>query len=295
MADNYIERQQEQYEARKAAWKQAQKYGKKKSTTVHSAESASCTPMTSKSSPSKRRVFITGGAEGIGKAIVEAFCLSGDQVAFCDINEIAGQETAKATGSIFHKVDVSDKDVLESCMQRILSEWNDIDIIVNNVGISQFSSITETSVEDFDKILSINLRPVFITSRLLAIHRKEQSSPNPYGRIINICSTRYLMSESGSEGYAASKGGIYSLTHALALSLSEWNITVNSIAPGWIQTHDYDQLRPEDHSQHPSRRVGKPEDIARMCLFLCRDENDFINGENITIDGGMTKKMIYTE
>ena len=295
MADNYIEKQQELYEARKAAWKQAQKYGKKKSTTVHPVKSASCTPMASKPETSSKRVFITGGAEGIGKAIVEAFCLSGDQVAFCDINETAGQETAKATGSIFHKVDVSDKDALESCMQRILSEWNDIDIIINNVGISQFSSITETSVEDFDKILSINLRPVFITSRLLAIHRKEQSSPNPYGRIINICSTRYLMSESGSEGYAASKGGIYSLTHALALSLSEWNITVNSIAPGWIQTHDYDQLRPEDHSQHPSRRVGKPEDIARMCLFLCEENNDFINGENITIDGGMTKKMIYLE
>ena len=295
MADNYIEKQQELYEARKAAWKQAQKYGKKKSTTVHPVKSASCTPMASKPETSSKRVFITGGAEGIGKAIVEVFCLSGDQVAFCDINEIAGQETAKATGSIFHKVDVSDKDALESCMQRILSEWNDIDIIINNVGISQFSSITETSVEDFDKILSINLRPVFITSRLLAIHRKEQSSPNLYGRIINICSTRYLMSEPGSEGYAASKGGIYSLTHALALSLSEWNITVNSIAPGWIQTHDYDQLQPEDHSQHPSRRVGKPEDIARMCLFLCEENNDFINGENITIDGGMTKKMIYLE
>ena len=295
MADNYIEKQQELYEARKAAWKQAQKYGKKKSTTVHPVKSASCTPMASKPETSPKREFITGGAEGIGKAIVEAFCLSGDQVAFCDINETAGQETAKATGSIFHKVDVSDKDALESCIQRILSEWNDIDIIVNNVGISQFSSITETSVEDFDKILSINLRPVFITSRLLAIHRKEQSSPNPYGRIINICSTRYLMSEPGSEGYAASKGGIYSLTHALALSLSEWNITVNSIAPGWIQTHDYDQLQPVDHSQHPSRRVGKPEDIARMCLFLCEENNDFINGENITIDGGMTKKMIYLE
>ena len=180
-------------------------------------------------------------------------------------------------------------------MQQILDEWKDIVIVINNVGISKFSSITETSVEDFDKILSVNLRPVFITSRLLAIHRKAQSDSNPYGRIINICSTRYLMSEPGSEGYAASKGGIYSLTHALALSLSEWNITVNSIAPGWIQTQNYDQLRPEDHSQHPSRRVGKPEDIARMCLFLCRDENDFINGENITIDGGMTKKMIYTE
>ena len=115
-------------------------------------------------------------------------------------------------------------------MQQILDEWKDIDIVINNVGISKFSSITETSVEDFDKILSVNLRPVFITSRLLAIHRKAQSDSNPYGRIINICSTRYLMSEPGSEGYAASKGGIYSLTHALALSLSEWNITVNSIA-----------------------------------------------------------------
>ena len=132
-------------------------------------------------------------------------------------------------------------------MQHILKEWGDIDIIVNNVGISKFSPITETSVEDFDKILSINLRPVFITSRALAIHRKGLSTPNVYGRIINICSTRYLMSESGSEGYAASKGGIYSLTHALATSLSEWNITVNSIAPGWIQTQNYDQLRPEDH------------------------------------------------
>ncbi len=295
MADNYIERQQEQYEARKAAWKQAQKYGKKKPTTVRPAESKSHTSTVSKPEDSKRRVFITGGAEGIGKAIVEAFCLVGNQVAFCDINETSGQETAKATGAIFHKVDVSDKNALENCMQTILAEWNDIDIIVNNVGISKFSSITETSVEDFDKILSINLRPVFITSRLLAIHRKAQSSPNPYGRIINICSTRYLMSEPGSEGYAASKGGIYSLTHALALSLSEWNITVNSIAPGWIQTHDYDQLQPVDHSQHPSRRVGKPEDIARMCLFLCEENNDFINGENITIDGGMTKKMIYIE
>ena len=295
MADNYIERQQEQYEARKAAWKQARKYGKKRPATVRPAESKPHTSTVSKPEDSKRRVFITGGAEGIGKAIVEAFCRAGNQVAFCDINETSGQETARTIGAIFHRVDVSDKNALESCMQAILTEWNDIDIIVNNVGISEFSSITETSVEDFDKILSINLRPVFITSRLLAIHRKKRPSPNPYGRIINICSTRYLMSEPGCEGYAASKGGIYSLTHALALSLSEWNITVNSIAPGWIQTHNYDQLQPKDHSQHPSRRVGKPEDIARMCLFLCEENNDFINGENITIDGGMTKKMIYTE
>lgn len=180
-------------------------------------------------------------------------------------------------------------------MAQLFREWGDIDIIINNAGISEFSPITETDVEDFDKILSVNLRPAFITSRQLAIHRKSQAAPPAYGRIINICSTRYLMSEPGSEGYAASKGGIYSLTHALALSLAEYHITVNCISPGWIQTANYDQLKPEDHAQHPSGRVGRPEDIARLCLFLCREENDFINGENITVDGGMTKKMIYIE
>lgn len=295
MADNYIEKQQEQYEARKAAWQQAQKYGKKKTTVTNQVKSTPATEAISKLESSQRRVFVTGGADGIGKAIVEAFCQASCQVAFCDNNKTEGLQTAKETGAKFYPVDVSDKDALESCMQSILAEWGDMDVIINNVGISKFSPITETSVEDFDKILSVNLRPVFITSRLLAIHRKAQSSASSYGRIINICSTRYLMSEPGSEGYAASKGGIYSLTHALALSLSEWNITVNSIAPGWIQTHDYDQLRTEDHAQHPSKRVGKPVDIARMCLFLCQEENNFVNGENITIDGGMTKRMIYIE
>ena len=287
MADNYIEKQREEYEARKAAWEKARKYGK----PAIRQQNKSVPPITEK----KKRVFVTGGAEGIGKAIVQAFCNAGYRVAFCDKNETAGQQLGKETGTVFYQVDVSDQESLERCMQRIFLVWGDIDIIVNNAGISKFSPITETSIDDFDNILSVNLRPAFITSRLLAIHRKSQPSRNPFGRIINICSTRYLMSEPGSEGYAASKGGIYSLTHALAVSLSEWHITVNSIAPGWIQNHDYEQLRTEDHTQHPSGRVGKPEDIARMCLFLSQEENDFINGENITIDGGMTKKMIYVE
>lgn len=287
MADNYIEKQREEYEARKAAWEKARKYGK----PAISQQNKSVPPITEK----KKRVFVTGGAEGIGKAIVQAFCNAGYRVAFCDKNETSGQQLAKETGTVFYQVDVSDQESLERCMQRIFLVWGDIDIIVNNAGISKFSPITETSIDDFDNILSVNLRPAFITSRLLAIHRKSQPSRNPFGRIINICSTRYLMSEPGSEGYAASKGGIYSLTHALAVSLSEWHITVNSIDRGWIQNHDYEQLRTEDHTQHPSGRVGKPEDIARMCLFLSQEENDFINGENITIDGGMTKKMIYVE
>lgn len=275
MADNYLENKYAEYQARKT--------------------SGSRTGQSTKPPHKTRRVFITGGAGGIGKAIVKAFRAAGHRVAFCDKNEALGKETALQTGTKFYLVDVSDKDALENCERQIIEEWGDIDVIINNVGISQFSPITRTSVEDFDRILSINLRPAFITSRQLALHRQSLDTPNPYGRIINICSTRYLMSEPGSEGYAASKGGIYSLTHALAVSLSEWHITVNSIAPGWVQNQDYDQLRPADHAQHPSRRVGKPEDIARMCLFLCQEENDFINGENITIDGGMTKKMIYLD
>lgn len=278
MADNYIERQFEQYQAKKAAWK-----GSTKHTTP-------------KEKQNSKRVFVTGGASGIGKAIVKAFRQEGCPVAFCDKNETMGLQTAKETGAAFYPVDVQNKEALESCMLKIFKKWGDIDILINNAGVSQFSSLTETSVEDFDQILSNNLRPVFITSRFLAIHRKAQTLlPQQYGRIINICSTRYLMSEPGSEAYAASKGGVYSLTHALALSLADQHITVNSISPGWIQTQKYESLRPEDHMQHPSGRVGKPEDIARMCLFLCQEENDFINGENITIDGGMTKKMIYSE
>lgn len=228
MADNYLENKYAEYQARKT--------------------SCTRTGHTTKTLHKTRRVFITGGAEGIGKAIVRAFRGAGHRVAFCDKNETLGKETALQTGTQFHLVDVSDKTALEDCLRKIIEEWGDIDIIINNAGVSRFSLITETSVEDFDKILSINLRPAFITSRQLALHRQSLDTPNPYGRIINICSTRYLMSEPGSEGYAASKGGIYSLTHALALSLSEWHITVNSIAPGWIQNNNYDQLRPEDHA-----------------------------------------------
>jgi NAD(P)-dependent dehydrogenase (short-subunit alcohol dehydrogenase family) len=115
------------------------------------------------------------------------------------------------------------------------------------------------------------------------------------GAIVNIASTRALMSEPNSEAYAASKGGILSLTHALAVSLAGDHIRVNAISPGWIETGDYGKLRQIDHAQHPAGRVGKPDDIARACLYLCHDENDFITGTNIVIDGGMTRKMIYVE
>lgn len=242
-----------------------------------------------------RRVFITGGANGIGRVLVESFCHAGCRVAFCDCDRVAGDCTALESGARFFPLDVCDAEVLEACLQGLFAEWGDLDVVINNVGISLFSPIEQTSISDFDRILATNLRPVFITSRALARHRRSLPSPNPYGRIINISSTRHLMSEPGSEGYAASKGGICSLTHALALSLAPLHVTVNAVSPGWIEHADYAGLRSEDHTQHPSGRVGRPEDIARVCLFLCMEHNDFIDGENITVDGGMTRKMIYLE
>ena len=245
--------------------------------------------------------LVTGASRGIGAAIASKLASLGCDVAINYAGNIQKAEetlnSVKAYGvnAQIYQANVANYEEVEAMTKQIIKDFGHLDIIINNAGISEFSPITETSVEDFDKILSINLRPVFITSRTLALHRKSQAENHPYGRIINICSTRYLMSEPGSESYAASKGGIYSLTHALALSLADFHITVNCISPGWIQTNDYERLRPEDHAQHPSRRVGKPEDIARMCLFLCQEENDFINGQNIIIDGGMTKKMIYIE
>jgi NAD(P)-dependent dehydrogenase (short-subunit alcohol dehydrogenase family) len=244
---------------------------------------------------SMRRVFVTGAGHGIGRAIVEAFVEAGDRVAFCDIDVVRCEAVAQETGARFFVLDVCDKCALEGAVQTLLDEWGDLDIIVNNVGVGGFESITEATVENFERVINTNLRSVFITSRMLAIHRKVMGCVNSYGRIVNLCSTRYLQSEAGTEAYAASKGGVWSLTHALAVSLSPYNITVNCIAPGWISVNEDEVLRAEDHAFHLSRRVGRAEDIARTCIFLCEPGSDFINGECITVDGGVTKKMIYPE
>ena len=282
MADNYLEKKFEEYAAKKAG----------KPVPRRVAPTSNRPGVVNVKFP-RRRVLVTGGASGIGRAIVKQLCEAGCQVAFCDINANAGQATAEALGAQFHHTDVRDARQLEQCMEHIFHKWGDIDIIINNVGVSEFTPIEECSIEQFDSVIATNLRPVFITSRKLALWRRSLPLPRHYGRIINICSTRWQQSEPASEAYAASKGGILSLTHALAMSLADLHITVNSISPGWIATDNYDRLTDADHRQHPSGRVGKPDDIARTCLFICLENNDFLNGENITIDGGMTKKMIY--
>lgn len=281
MADNYLERKMEEYRSGKGGRRIVYK------------SSAGVKPGTICVKFPARRVFVTGGASGIGRAIVEAFRRADCRVAFCDNDTRNGNGTAQATGARFYPVDVTDSHALEDCMEHIIGDWGDIDVIVNNVGVGSFAPLAETAVEDFDRVIATNLRPVFVTARKLAIHRQSMAECSDYGRIINICSTRYCMSEAGTEAYSASKGGVFSLTHALAASLAPLHVTVNAISPGWIETGDYDRLTDAEHRQHPSGRVGRPDDIARMCIFLASPDNDFVNGENIVIDGGMTRKMIY--
>lgn len=242
-----------------------------------------------------RRVLVTGGASGIGRAIVEAYCKAGCRVAFVDNDTEAGRSTASATGSRFIPLDVADAEALVREIEALIHVWGDLDIIVNNVGISRFTPLEECSVEEFDRTMAVNLRPVFVTARTLARYRRAQlqSVRNPYGRIINIASTRAFQSVPGTEAYSASKGGVVALTHALMMSLAPLSVTVNAISPGWIVTDPEEQLSEADHAQYPSGRAGTPADVARLCLWLSLPDNNFINGENITLDGGMTRRMQY--
>jgi NAD(P)-dependent dehydrogenase (short-subunit alcohol dehydrogenase family) len=240
-------------------------------------------------------VLVTGGANGIGKAIVEEYAKNNAIVVVADIDEERGvllQEkwTNLNKKVLFYKTDFSKPDSILTMMNFIINKYKNLDILINNAGVSKFQDPLELSTDDWDYILNVNLRSVFITSKEMAKNMK-----NKGGNIVNIASTRAFMSEEGTLAYSASKGGIVALTHSLAISFSKYNIKVNCISPGWIQNIDYNNLTKEDHTQHPSNRVGKPNDIARACIFLTNEENDFINGENIIIDGGITKKMIYSE
>jgi NAD(P)-dependent dehydrogenase (short-subunit alcohol dehydrogenase family) len=239
-------------------------------------------------------VVVTGAGRGIGFAVASLYAAHGAHVVVAEQNREAGEAAVRAIAAaggtaVFHPVDVSVPAEIEGLMRMVQSRWNRLDILVNNAGISQWASPYELSVEEWDRILNTNLRSVFLCSREAAKLMRQSGG----GSIINIASTRAHMSEPHSEAYAASKGGILALTHALAVSLGPDGIRVNAISPGWIETGDYAVLRPEDHHQHPAGRVGKPEDIARACLFLTGDGSDFVTGAELVIDGGMTRKMIY--
>lgn len=245
--------------------------------------------------------IVTGGGQGIGKAIAKRFLAEGFSVAIAEIDQAAGKETEaelKPLGSIkFIHTDVSDEASVQALIRETETSFARLDVLVNNAAWAdpENSPITELSLENWNKIISINLTGAFLcTKHSVPLLRKNQ------GTIINIASTRALMSEPNTEAYSASKGGILTLTHALAMSLGP-EIRVNCISPGWIEVSDWKkqpirhppQLTEQDHQQHPVGRVGQPEDIASFVFYLTSPEAGFITGANFVIDGGMTKKMIY--
>lgn len=239
-------------------------------------------------------VIITGSGRGIGRCIAEAFAAEGSKVVVAEKDPETGSETERLINSsggeaFFISTDVGIPGAVTSMARLVAEKYGRIDVLINNAGVGIWKSPLDIAVEEWDAVAATNLRGTFLCARETARLMKDTGG----GCIINIASTRAFMSEPGSEAYAASKGGIVTLTHALAASLAPYRIRVNCISPGWIETGDYGALREEDHKQHLSGRVGRPSDIAGACLFLAADGNEFINGENIIIDGGMTRKMIY--
>jgi NAD(P)-dependent dehydrogenase (short-subunit alcohol dehydrogenase family) len=239
-------------------------------------------------------VIVTGAGKGIGKCIAATYASRGATVVLAEKDDISGNETEKSISEsggtvVFIKTDVCKPEEIIELLRKSIDLFGTIDILINNSAISKWISPYELTVEEWDEIINTNLRSVFLCSREAAKIMKLHGS----GSIVNISSTRAFMSEPNSEAYAATKGGIVALTHAMAASFAADHIQVNCISPGWIETGDYSQLKETDHKQHLSGRVGKPEDIAMACLYLTSEGNEFINGTNITIDGGMTRKMIY--
>lgn len=216
---------------------------------------------------------ITGGANGIGKCIAEEFKKNGAEVVIID----------KAPGEHFVG-DIADKSVLETFVENVIKKYGNIDYLINNA-LPLMRGINECSYEEFQYALSVGVTAPFYLAKLFMPHF------NNDGSIINISSSRDRMSQPQTESYTAAKGGISALTHALAVSLAG-KVRVNSISPGWIDT-SYNVYDGADAVQQPAGRVGNPMDIANMVLFLCSDKAGFITGENICIDGGMTKLMIY--
>lgn len=216
---------------------------------------------------------ITGGAHGIGKTIAEEFKKQGAQVCVIDIKE----------GDHFVG-DLSKKEVLEQFAAYVVENYGHVDYLINNA-LPIMRGLDSCTYEEFNYAMAVGVTAPFYLTKLFAPHLAKGAS------IINISSSRDRMSQPNTESYTAAKGGIAALTHAMAVSLAG-KARVNSISPGWIDT-DFTEYEGPDATQQPAGRVGNPLDIANMVLFLCSDKAGFITGENICIDGGMTKQMIY--
>ena len=218
-------------------------------------------------------VVVTGGAKGIGRAIAEEFRKAGAIVCVIDLLE-----------NDYYPGDLAEQAVLENFARRVIADYGHLDYLINNA-LPLMKGLDTCSYEEFNYALRVGVTAPFYLTKLFAPYFA------PGAAIVNLSSSRDRMSQPQTESYTAAKGGISALTHALAVSL-QGKVRVNSISPGWIETQGATWEGP-DAAQHPAGRVGTPLDIAHMVLFLCSDKAGFITGENICIDGGMTRQMIY--
>lgn len=225
-------------------------------------------------------VVITGGTQGIGRCTAEMFRSAGAKVCVIDLQD----KPSNLEVDLYFKGNISQEEVLCQFADAVLSKYRRIDYLVNNA-LPLFKGIAECTYDEFNYALRVGVTAPFMLTKLF------MNSFNNGAAVVNISSSRDRMSQPQSESYTAAKGGIAALTHALAVSLSG-KVRVNSISPGWIETKGAVYEGP-DASQHPAGRVGRPEDIANAVLFLCSERAGFITGENICVDGGMTKLMIY--
>jgi NAD(P)-dependent dehydrogenase (short-subunit alcohol dehydrogenase family) len=246
---------------------------------------------------------VTGGGQGIGKGIVKRLLEDGMSVVIAEIDEEAGREAEfqfKSRGPVFFvQTDVRDEESVKNCVDFTIREFSRLDALVNNAGLAHAvqGQVEELKLEDWNCMISTHLTGTFLCTKHACPHLRRIR-----GSIVNVASTRAYQSEPNTEAYAAAKGGIVALTHALAISLGP-DVRVNCIAPGWIDVRAWKKgaqgsqldLRPIDHSQHPVGRVGKPEDIAALAAFLLSDQAGFITGQTFIVDGGMTRKMIYVD
>lgn len=216
---------------------------------------------------------VTGGSQGIGKCICEKFRKAGAKVCVIDLLDNG-----------YFVGDLADKNTLESFAKKVIADYGHVDFLINNAA-PKMCGIKSGSYEDFEYALKVGVTAPFYLSKLFMHYFAKGAS------IVNISSSRDRMSQPETESYTAAKGGISALTHALSVSLAG-KVRVNSISPGWID-NNYTVYEGVDAMQHPAGRVGNPPDIANMVLYLCSDMAGFITGENICIDGGMTKQMIY--
>ncbi len=251
----------------------------------------------------KKTVIVTGGAQGIGRGICEAFAKEGARVLCVDVNEETGtalaqdQEAAGKGEIVFQKADVSSNDGCRTVVEKVLTNWGGVDILCNNVGIQPHDSYLpahELPIEAWDRILDVNLKSFFLMTRLCIPEMKNRGG----GVIVNTASVQGLQSMKGVSAYAASKGGILSLTRQLALEYAKDNIRVLAINPGTIETplvqeaaegtgKSLDEMKQIWGAAHPLKRIGQPIEIGNVAVFLASEKSSFMTGEHVCVDGGM--------